>query len=315
MRVPPGCDGQRLDAALSALCQEYSRSRLQAWIKQGLVRINDATVVKPRHPVHGGDDIALLVPDAPSEQSPEGEAMELDVIYQDEALLVINKAPGMVVHPGAGHGSGTLVNALLHHDPKLQGLPRAGLVHRLDKDTSGLLLVARKLDSHNTLVKQMRQRHIKRFYQAIVKGRVPRGATVDAALGRDPRHRTKIAVRAGGRAAVTRYKLAERFGHHTMLNVQLETGRTHQIRVHLAWKGHPVLGDPLYGRHHHTMGKEPLHTILKAWRRQALHAWQLRLAHPTHGAEMKLQCEAPADMQQLLAALRQHDPEQLEARP
>lgn len=235
----------------------------------------------------------------------EAEAIELSVVYQDPSMIVLNKPPGLVVHPGAGNRNGTLLNALLHHDPGLCNIPRAGLIHRLDKDTSGLLLVARKLESHNALVQQMQKREIKRSYQAVVSGKLRRGGTIEAALGRDRRNRTKIAVTASGKNAITHYKIMESFTSHTMLNIQLETGRTHQIRVHLAWLGHPVLGDPAYGRRQ-LPGKDQrqLHDILQAWRRQALHAWQLQLLHPLHGKSMQWQVDAPADMQQLLTALR-----------
>ena len=307
LQVPGDCAGERLDKALSMLCQEYSRARLQLWIRQGLVQVNKTQVTQTRHQVKAEDTIVLQVPGQATEQSPEGEDIELDIVYEDDDLIVINKAPGMVVHPGAGHRSGTMVNALLHYLPELQSVPRAGLVHRLDKDTSGLMLVARNLESHTKLVRQMQQRQIKRHYQAIVKGKVPRGGTITAALGRDPRHRTRIAVRANGKPATTHYSIERKFNRHTMLKVRLETGRTHQIRVHLAWLKYPVLGDPVYGHYRHIASNDPLWPVLRAWRRQALHAWQLQLHHPVNHTELQWQREAPADMQELLMALHRHD--------
>ncbi|MGV0005116.1 MAG: 23S rRNA pseudouridine(1911/1915/1917) synthase RluD [Candidatus Porifericomitaceae bacterium WSBS_2022_MAG_OTU9] len=303
--VPIDAGKQRLDKVLSSHYQQYSRSRLQQWIRDGFVQLNNKVATQTRQTVQPEDIISLNIPEMEPEYSMEAEAIELSVVYQDPSMIVLNKPPGLVVHPGAGNRNGTLLNALLHHDPGLCNIPRAGLIHRLDKDTSGLLLVARKLESHNALVQQMQKREIKRSYQAVVSGKLRRGGTIEAALGRDRRNRTKIAVTASGKNAITHYKIMESFTSHTMLNIQLETGRTHQIRVHLAWLGHPVLGDPAYGRRQ-LPGKDQrqLHDILHAWRRQALHAWQLQLLHPLHGKSMQWQVDAPADMQQLLTALR-----------
>lgn len=303
--MPADAGTERLDKVLSLHYPQYSRSRLQQWIRDGLVQLNNEVATQPKKTVQPEDMICLRIPEMKPEYSMEAEAIELDVVYQDQSLIVLNKPPGLVVHPGAGHRSGTLVNALLHYDPGLRHIPRAGLVHRLDKDTSGLLLVARQLESHHALVQQMQKREIKRSYQAIVNGKLRRSGTVEAALGRDRKNRTKIAVTANGKVAITHYKIMESFNNHTMLNVQLQTGRTHQIRVHLAWLGHPVLGDPMYGRRQ-LPGKsqKQLHELLQGWRRQALHARQLQLSHPLHGATMQWQADAPADMQQLLEVLR-----------
>lgn len=305
LRVPEELAGERLDRALAALMPEYSRSRLQSWIKAGRVW-RDGQLQKPRDAVSAGDEI-VVHPVA----EPSGEVLPqdipLDVVYEDRHLLVVNKPPGLVVHPGAGNPDNTLQNALLNFDPGLASVPRGGLVHRLDKDTSGLLLVARDLRAHNALVKAMQARHIHREYLAVVCGRVIAGGRVDQPLGRHPRDRVRMDVRPQGRRAVTLYYVQARYRAHTLLRVQLETGRTHQIRVHMAWLRHPIVGDPVYGKGTSaSRGASPeLAEALQAFRRQALHAKNLRLAHPLSGESLAFQAPVPEDMRALMEVLGQ----------
>lgn len=304
VRVPEQMDGERVDRALAALMPEYSRSRLQAWIKAGNVLLS-GRMPRPRDSVRAGDEIEVRPVAEPSDEV-VAQAIPLEAVYEDAHLLVVNKPAGLVVHPGAGNPDRTLQNALLHHDPGLARLPRAGLVHRLDKDTSGLLLVARDLQAHNALVKAMQARDIHREYLAVVDGLMTAGGRVDQPLGRHPRDRIRMNVRPRGRRAVTEYRVLERFRAHTLLRVNLETGRTHQIRVHMAWLRFPLVGDPLYGTKAGVpQGVTPeLGTILRAFRRQALHARHLRLQHPTTGASLALEAPVPEDMQALIEALR-----------
>src|SRR5690606_19109758 len=237
--------GLRFDQALAQLFPQYSRSRLTAWIKSGDATI-DGSQRRPRDPVLAGERVRVRVPDEPA-LSDQAEAISLDVLFEDEHLLVVNKPAGLVVHPGAGNRSGTLVNALLHHEPALAALPRAGIVHRLDKDTSGALLVARRLETHAALVAMLGARDIHRRYEAVILGTLAAGGTIDAPLDRHPHDRLRRAVVEDGRPAVTHFRIRERFRAHTRVQADLETGRTHQIRVHFAHRGHPLLGDPLYG--------------------------------------------------------------------
>jgi 23S rRNA pseudouridine1911/1915/1917 synthase len=297
---PPEAAGKRLDQALAQLLPQYSRSRLQGWIKAGQLRVDGQETRDVRHKLRGGEFCVLTpAPDmAALAHAPEDIA--LDIIFADAALIVINKPAGLVVHPGNGNWSGTLLNALLHHDPELVRIPRAGIVHRLDKETSGLMVVARTLEAQTQLVRQLQARSVKREYLAVATGEIPRGGTVDAPIGRHPTHRVKMAVvRAqrgdSGKPAVTHYQALECFTGATLLACQLETGRTHQIRVHMAHIGHPLLGDPVYGR---------VQANLPAFHRQALHATRLTLAHPVNGETMRWEAPLPEDMRALLERLR-----------
>ncbi|MBC7192231.1 23S rRNA pseudouridine(1911/1915/1917) synthase RluD [Marinobacter sp.] len=304
--IPPELSDRRLDQAAAELMPEHSRSRLQGWIRNGALTLNGKHC-KPRDKVMLGDRMDL---DAEPEVQVtwEAEAIELDVVYEDQHLLVINKPAGLVVHPAAGHADGTLVNALLNYAPEVENLPRAGIVHRLDKDTSGIMVVARSLIAHTSLVEQLQERTMGREYEAVVVGTMTGGATVDAPIGRHPTDRKKMAVVAAGKPAVTHYRLMERFAAHTHIRCKLESGRTHQIRVHMAHVRHPLVGDPAYGgRLRLPKGTtEELREELARFQRQALHARQLTLEHPETGAILTWETPLPADMVQLIAALRKH---------
>ena len=304
LSVPSELAGRRLDQAAAQLLPEFSRSRLRAWIDAGLLLVGGREA-KARMLVKGGEELALQAElEAAVEARPE--PIPLTIVHADDALLVIDKPVGLVVHPGAGNRSGTLQNALLHRYPELESLPRAGLVHRLDKDTSGLLLVARTLESHTALTAALERREIKRAYRAICQGVLTGGGTVDAPIGRHRRERTKMAVTESGRAARTRYRVVERFRAHTYCEVELETGRTHQIRVHMAHIRAPLQGDPVYGGRPKLppAASDELRAALQGFRRQALHAVRLRLAHPATGKELELESPVAADMAALLDLLR-----------
>ncbi|MDI3260519.1 MAG: 23S rRNA pseudouridine(1911/1915/1917) synthase RluD [Sinobacteraceae bacterium] len=305
-QVPPEFEGLRLDAAAARLFPEHSRARLRTWIEQGRLLRNEAPARRAREAVAAGDVLALSPPVAEPATGAAAQEIALSVVYADEWLAVIDKPAGLIVHPGAGAPDGTLQNALLHRFPQTAGLPRAGLIHRLDKETSGLLVVALNLPAHTRLVADLAARRIRREYDALVSGVIVAGGTVDAPIGRDPRHRLRMAVTEGGRRAVTHYRVHERFRFHTWLRVQLETGRTHQIRVHLAHLRHPLVGDPLYGgRVVRGIGMaEELRDALKAFPRQALHARALAFVHPAHGRELRFEAPLPEDFRQLLEALR-----------
>lgn len=303
--VPAELGGRRFDQALAELFPDYSRSRLTAWIKSGAARLDGETVVAPRQSVHGGERVEIDVV-VEREIGAQPEAIELDIVHVDADVIVVNKPSGLVVHPGAGNPAGTLQNALLHFDPKLAEIPRGGIVHRLDKDTSGLMVVARSMRAHTSLVEQLSERDVHRQYLAIVYGAMVAGGRVDAPLGRHPRDRLKQAVREDGREAVTHYRVRERFRTMTLVECRLETGRTHQIRVHMAHVKHPLVGDPQYGG----LLKLPkgasaeLVETLRGFKRQALHAEQLEFVHPKTGKPASFEAQPPADMQVLLAALR-----------
>jgi len=301
--IPPELAGYRLDKALATLFPSYSRARLQQWIRDGQVLIN-TTPWRGKDKVKGGEEVQITA--RLEEEVPwKPQVLPLNILYEDEDLLVVNKPANLVVHPGAGHQDNTLVNALLHHAPTLASIPRAGIIHRLDKDTSGILAVARSLPAHTHLVAQLQNHEFMREYQAIVIGVLVAGGTVDAPIGRHHIHRTRMAVEASGKPAITHYRIIQRFRAHTLLRVKLETGRTHQIRVHLAYKHYPIVGDSIYGGrlrippNSHDTFKE----ILRTFPRQALHAERLGLTHPINGKWMQWSVPLPDDMQDLLVAL------------
>lgn len=302
--VPDSAAGRRFDAVLAELFPDYSRSRLSAWIKSGDVLL-DGREARPRDPVRGGETVSLNVV-LSTQTHAEPEAIELNVLYEDPDVFVLDKPAGLVVHPGAGNPAGTLVNALLHRDPALATLPRAGIVHRLDKDTSGVMVVARTLPAHTALVEQLSAREVHRQYLAVVVGSLVSGGTANAAIDRHPRDRLRMAVREDGREAVTHYRLRERFRAHTLLECRLETGRTHQIRVHMAHLKYPIVGDPLYGGPLKLPkgATEELVAALRGFKRQALHAEVLEFAHPVSGQPVRCSAPMPEDMRHLVAELK-----------
>jgi 23S rRNA pseudouridine1911/1915/1917 synthase len=304
LTIPDQLRGRRLDLALAELVPDYSRSRLQQWIKAGQVTLDDR-VAQVREKVSGGERVCI---DAQIVEQTRNapEPIALDVVYADADLLVINKPAGLVVHPAAGNPAGTLLNALLHYDSTLAGLPRAGIVHRLDKATTGLMVVARNLTAHKHLVDALQARTVKREYLTVVNSVLTAGGRIDAPIGRHPVDRKRMAVTAGGKEAVTHYRVEERYRAHTLVRVQLETGRTHQIRVHMAHIHSPVTGDPVYGgRLRLPAGAgEALRGLLAGFRRQALHATRLTLQHPASGETVSWEVGVPDDMAQLIEALR-----------
>ena len=304
-RVPESAAGRRFDAVLAELFPEFSRSRLAEWIRAGDALL-DGRQARPRDPVRGGERVRLVARTG-IETDALAQDIPLDVLYEDDALLVIDKPAGLVVHPGAGNADGTLVNALLHRDPALAALPRAGIVHRLDKDTSGTMVVARTLQAQAALVEQLSAREVHRQYLAVVAGALVSGGTADAPIDRHPRDRLKMAVREDGRDAVTHYRLRERFRAHTALECRLETGRTHQIRVHMAHLKHPIVGDPVYGGPLKLPkgATDELVAALRGFRRQALHAETLEFLHPASGEAIRCSAPVPDDLRALLAALRE----------
>lgn len=303
--VPDGAAGRRFDAVLAELFPEFSRSRLAEWIKSGDALL-DGSPARPRDPVRGGETVTLqAVLETQTHSVPQD--IPLDILYQDEQVFVIDKPAGLVVHPGAGNPDGTLVNALLFRDPALAALPRAGIVHRLDKDTSGVMVVARTLEAQTALVEQLSARQVHRQYLAVVVGALVSGGTANAPIDRHPRDRLKMAVREDGRDAITHYRLRERFRAHTALECRLETGRTHQIRVHMAHLRHPIVGDPLYGGPLKLPkgATEALAAELRGFKRQALHAETLEFAHPVSGEPVRATAPVPADLKRLMDVMRE----------
>ncbi|EUC68116.1 23S rRNA pseudouridine synthase D [Alcanivorax sp. 97CO-5] len=303
-QVKPEHAGQRVDQVAAELFEGFSRSRLQTWIKNGVLTVNGAQT-KPKEKLTGNESLTLEVEIEP-ELDDQPQSIDLDVVYQDDDLIVINKPAGLVVHPAAGHADGTLLNGLLHLDERLNSLPRAGIVHRLDRDTTGLMVVARSLEAHQSLVAQLQDKSLFRQYEAIAVGVMTGGGKVDAPMGRHPVDRKKQAVvKTGGKNAVTHYRVLDRYRAHTRIQVQLETGRTHQIRVHMAHRNYPLVGDPLYGgRLKQPAGAtEALRQALHKFPRQALHARKLGLIHPATGEYCEFQAELPADMTSLIVAL------------
>ncbi|MEE4186643.1 MAG: 23S rRNA pseudouridine(1911/1915/1917) synthase RluD [Gammaproteobacteria bacterium] len=296
-------DGKRFDQVLAEMFPDYSRARLQGWIRDGRARL-DGVQVLPRLRVKAGQQARVTPQHQPVIES-RSQALPLAVLYEDADVIVINKPAGLVVHPGAGNPDGTLLNGLLHHAPELSQLPRAGILHRLDKDTSGLLLIARSLRAHTRLTRDLEQREIRREYRAVCNDRLTAGGCVNAPVGRHRVQRTRMAVTSAGRLAVTHYRVLQRFAAHTFIAVRLETGRTHQIRVHMLHEGHPLVGDPVYGgRLKIPKGAAPeLAEQLRSFKRQALHASDLGFRHPDSGAEMQFHAPLPADLTALLQAL------------
>jgi 23S rRNA pseudouridine1911/1915/1917 synthase len=305
-QVPLSAAGRRFDQALAEMFPDYSRSRLTAWIKAGAVTL-DGAVAPPRQLLRGGEQVRVEA-ELANEVESASEAIDLAIVHEDEHVLVLDKPAGLVVHPGAGNPAGTLLNALLHHDPKLAELPRAGIVHRLDKDTSGLMVVARSLAAHTALVDMLSRHDVERQYEAVVLGSLVAGGTVDAPIGRHMGDRLRQAVRdeEDGKHAITHYRLRERFRAHSLIQCSLETGRTHQIRVHMAHIHHPLVGDPLYGTGLRLpKGATPeLVAALRGFRRQALHAERLAFEHPATGEAMAFEAKRPADMNALIGTLR-----------
>ncbi len=298
--IPISFKGLRLDIALARLFPDYSRARLQKWIRSGEVSV-DGRKLRPKDTVWGGEHVQLRV-ELGTEIELEPQAIDLDVVYEDGSILVVNKPAGLVMHPGAGNSSGTLANALLHYDPGLSTIPRAGIVHRLDKDTSGLIVVAKQLQSHANLVEQLQRRAVSRKYLALVHGEVIAGETVDAAIGRHPVNRKRMAVTATGKPAITHYRVRQRFRACTLLDVKIETGRTHQIRVHLSHRKFPIVGDAVYGKKIKATGDANT-SKLATYTRQALHAASLALEHPCDQKVCKWSVSLPDDFQQLLGSL------------
>ena len=293
--IPAGCAGLRLDQALAGLLPEHSRSRIKQWIEAGDVRV-DGLAAAPRRTLRGGEQVEIAMP-ARAPMRDEPQDIPLVVRYEDDDLLIVDKPAGLVVHPGSGNPAGTLLNALLHRLPAQSALPRAGIVHRLDKDTSGLMVVAKREAAQAALVRALATHQVRREYLAVARGNVERALTVDAPIGRHPVARTTMAVVARGKPARTHVRVVERFGIATLVRCQLETGRTHQIRVHLAAIGHPLVGDPDYG------GRRAKGGVLD-FPRQALHATRLALVHPRTGAALGVDSPPPADLAALLERLR-----------
>ena len=308
LTIPEELAGLRLDQALARMFPDYSRSRLKEWLLAGAITVEGGPK-RPRDAVSGGETIEFE-PVSESEVRAEPEPITLDVVYEDEDLLVVNKPAGLVVHPGAGNPGGTLMNGLLHHAPQLEQVPRAGIIHRIDKDTTGLLLIAKTLPVHTALVRQLAEREIARNYLAVCNGVLTGGGTINQPIGRHPVDRKRMSVQQDGKPAVTHYTVLERFRAFTYVSVTLETGRTHQIRVHFAWRRHALVGDPVYGgRLALPKGaSEPVIEMLRRFKRQALHATRLAFEHPSSRETIELEVPPPADFQALLKVLREDMP-------
>lgn len=299
--------GQRIDKVLALLCTDYSRSSIQNWIKQGLVLVDDENP-RQKDKVLGGESIEIEIPEVRSGEW-EPQEISFEIVHEDEAMMVINKPAGLVVHPGAGNPDRTLLNGLLYYLPELRALPRAGIVHRLDKDTSGLMVVAKIEAARLGLIDQLVDHSLHREYLALTHGRVISGSTVDEAIARDKKDRRKMAINMMGKEAITHYRVDQRFRNHTLLRVQLETGRTHQIRVHMNHLGFPLVGDPVYGRRL-AIPRDCapiLETQLRQFRRQALHATKIEYSHPVNGELQSWQRPLPQDMQDLINACEVDD--------
>lgn len=303
--VPAEMYGLRLDQAVSQLFPEYSRSRLQSWIKEGALQVN-GEARRPRDKLNGGEKITVSVEIASIDRH-AAQDIPLDIVYEDDDILILNKPSGLVVHPAAGHADGTLLNALLHHCPAIGHVPRAGIVHRLDRDTTGLMVVAKTIQAQTELVAQLQDRSMGREYEAIVHGVMTGGGCVDEPMARHSKNRLKMAVVGVGKEAITHYRVLEKFRSHTHIRLKLETGRTHQIRVHMSHINYPLVGDPLYsGRVRLTKGaSEEMRELLKYFRRQALHAKKLELWHPQTGQQMSWEIDLPADFEALRRVLKE----------
>ncbi len=301
--VPGEHTGKRLDQVVALLFSDFSRSRLQAWIKEGAITV-DGKQVKPREKLYGGENIVIQAT-IEAMEGHEGEDIPLDIVYEDDDILVVNKPAGLVVHPAAGHRSGTLMNALLHHHPDIAVVPRAGIVHRLDMDTTGLMVVAKTIQAQTELVSQLQERTMGREYEAVVQGVMTGGGCVEEPMGRHARNRQKMAVVTMGKEAVTHYRVLHKFRAHTHVRLKLETGRTHQIRVHMAHINYPLVGDQLYGgRFRMPKGaSEETQEMLRGFKRQALHAKKLELWHPVTGELMSWEVDLPNDFKALLDVL------------
>lgn len=306
--IPVACYGERVDAALAKLFTEFSRSQLTLWLKAGKITIN-GRLYKPKEKIYGGEKVLLQLNDVVNHYEEDAaEAIPLEIVFEDDDILIINKPAGLVVHPGAGNPLHTLVNALLHHDPILQQLPRAGIIHRLDKDTTGLLMVAKNLPAHTSLTRQMQAREIQRRYLTLVYGHVISGGVLETFYGRHPRNRLKMAVCNQGKEAITEYTVKKHYHQFTLLEVSLLTGRTHQIRVHMAYMNHPVVGDQLYGGRVRfpADATDEMRQLLQTFKRQALHAYSLSLLHPKTQEYMNFEAPLPEDFQKLLQTLEHY---------
>ena len=308
--IPDRLIGQRIDSALAVMLPDFSRSKITSWVRSGKALLNSKTF-KPKEKILGGEIVALTL-EKEKTNAWLGEDIAIDVVYEDDDIIVVNKPVGLVTHPGAGNWTGTLANALLHFDPSLANLDRAGIVHRLDKNTSGLMVVARSELAQKNLVEQLQTHTVSREYSAIVYGHMISGGTIDAPIGRDPKDRIRQAVveEGTGKDAVTHYRVIDRFAHHTHVKCILETGRTHQIRVHMSHAEHPLIADPMYGGKIRFPKKadKGLKDALKSFKRQALHAKKLTISHPITGEEMSWKAPLPQDLQDLLAVLNKFDP-------
>jgi len=303
LSVPDDLAGTRLDAALAKILPDFSRSRLTTWIKEGRVTV-DGETAQPKTKLWGGETLAVDVQPDPNEVAFDAEEIDLDILYEDATILIINKPAGLVVHPGNGNWNGTLLNALLFHYPELRQIPRAGIVHRLDKETSGLMVVARTLQAQIHLVNQLQERTVKRHYLAVAHGLIAADGTIDAPIARHPKDRIKMAVVRTGKPSITHYHVLERFTAYTLIECRLETGRTHQIRVHMAHINHPLAADPVYGIAPKMDTSSEVRMALEELNRQALHARKLSLVHPESGKTMTWKAAIPFDLEQLIGTLR-----------